>query len=177
MGQQQLTKYIILFLLLINNYAFGQITLKTIGVKFDDTLIFQKKTKFIKSLKIAKDSIVYFKLYSWANNNIRNINIKETDSTILRVGFNYSGKMISHEELLNNNDTLISNGIRYDFDDSTGRLRHIYTYKNGEFDGLFQSFYADGNIETTGLYKKGEKTGVWKYYKKDGTLNYKKSYN
>ena len=47
-------------------------------------------------------------------------------------------------------------------------LKELITYKNGYKDGLYKSFFFDGQIAIKGYYKDGLKHGRWQYYSQKG---------
>ena len=46
----------------------------------------------------------------------------------------------------------------------SGKLWSKQNYKNGEKEGLWETFQDNGQIRYTGNYKNNEKDGLWKYY-------------
>ena len=50
------------------------------------------------------------------------------------------------------------------------------SFKNGEYDGAWVSYYKDGQLDYKGNYKNGEKDGAWVSYHNNGSLNYKGDY-
>jgi hypothetical protein len=61
--------------------------------------------------------------------------------------------------------------IKYFKDGTTVHLRG--DIKDGQFYGDFEEFYANGNLRSTGKYRKGRKVGRWKYYTETGELSEK----
>ena len=44
------------------------------------------------------------------------------------------------------------------------------SFRDGKREGLWFSFYDNGQLEWEGTYKDGKKDGPWVYYNKDGTV-------
>ena len=51
-----------------------------------------------------------------------------------------------------------------------GQLDTAGTYKDGEKDGPQVTFYSNGQLESKGTCKNGEKDGPWFAFKEDGTV-------
>lgn len=47
-----------------------------------------------------------------------------------------------------------------------------YTLKNGKYEGVFKSYFKNGNIEFNGQYLNDKKTGFWQQYNENGDLVY-----
>lgn len=105
----------------------------------------------------------------WPNKSIRGILLRKNDSAYISLSFNYVGKVISQSTYKVHNDSLIADGIDYHFGDN-GILSHIYTYSNGEINGVFRSYYENGVLKSTGEYVNGAEKGVWIYYSKKGIV-------
>ncbi len=48
--------------------------------------------------------------------------------------------------------------------DSSGKLTHIYNYKNDKREGPFKNFYSDGSLQSEGEYRQGELLYSFTYY-------------
>ena len=57
-----------------------------------------------------------------------------------------------------------------------GQLDYKGNYKNGEKDGAWVSYHNNGQLSSKGNYKNGEYDGAWVSYGKNGSLNYKGDY-
>ena len=44
-------------------------------------------------------------------------------------------------------------------------------YKNGKTDGLYESYFKNGQLSSRGKFKNGSMVGKWKFYNDGGTLN------
>ena len=44
------------------------------------------------------------------------------------------------------------------------------TYENGQWQGVYRVWYPNGNLHYTGEYDKGVRVGVWKFYDSTGNL-------
>ncbi len=53
-----------------------------------------------------------------------------------------------------------------------GQTNFVGLAKDGEFYGLSQWWYCNGQPEHAGFRYKGKKFGTWNYYKEDGSLDY-----
>lgn len=95
--------------------------------------------------------------------NVRNgLSVKYyPDSTLAEKG-NYSNDMKEGE------------WIQYH---ENGNLMLKTNYKNGELDGMLESWYFTGKPQFRGSYVKNKKEGPWKIFKPDGTLRYEIVYN
>lgn len=65
--------------------------------------------------------------------------------------------------------------IKYHNDGMTPRLKGEYDF--GRPKGSFTKYFANGNIQETGIYEKGKYLGSMKKYYEDGTLMYEGNYN
>ena len=52
----------------------------------------------------------------------------------------------------------------------------ILKYKSKPFTGKVESHYQNGQLQSKGSFKEGEKDGVWEIYFEDGKLSKKESY-
>ena len=43
-------------------------------------------------------------------------------------------------------------------------MKHKKHYQDGRLDGLWESYYKSGQLDSEGYYKGGEKDGLWKVY-------------
>ena len=43
-------------------------------------------------------------------------------------------------------------------------------YKNGKREGLWESYYRNGQLHTKGHYRKGKREGKWEFYYRNGQL-------
>ena len=57
-----------------------------------------------------------------------------------------------------------------------GQLRWKENYKDGELDGVWESYYGNGQLRERENYKDGEKDGVSESYYENGQLNEKRIY-
>ena len=46
-------------------------------------------------------------------------------------------------------------------------------YKNGKREGLWESYYRNGQLHTKGQYRKGKREGEWEFYYRNGQLECK----
>lgn len=63
--------------------------------------------------------------------------------------------------------------------DENGNLRMTGSYANEDLtqpEGEFTYYYANGNIESKGMYANGVKTGTWHRYHTDGTAKAERNY-
>lgn len=44
------------------------------------------------------------------------------------------------------------------------------SFKNGEYHGLMEAFYDNGNLHLKVKYNEGKVDGLWEYYKENGEL-------
>jgi len=51
-----------------------------------------------------------------------------------------------------------------------GKIASIETMEMGVYQGLYQSFYPDGGVNSVGIYEQDKMVGVWKRYYKNGQL-------
>lgn len=51
------------------------------------------------------------------------------------------------------------------------------TYVNGKWHGVYRVWYPNGNLRYTGEYDNGVRVGVWKFYDSTGTLVNKEDLN
>jgi antitoxin component YwqK of YwqJK toxin-antitoxin module/predicted nucleotidyltransferase len=65
-------------------------------------------------------------------------------------------------------------GIWFEYLD--GKIVSKKEYKNGEYDGIYQVFYENGQIQYDGQTKNNEFVGLWKIYYPNGQLSSKGSY-
>jgi len=56
------------------------------------------------------------------------------------------------------------------FPDDTTRFRTIGSLKDGKWDGLYEDYWANGQLWEKGTYKDGEKDGLWESYHENGQL-------
>ena len=49
-------------------------------------------------------------------------------------------------------------------------------YKNGKREGLWESYYRNGQLHTKGQYRKGKREGEWEFYYRNGQLECKGYY-
>ena len=49
-------------------------------------------------------------------------------------------------------------------------------YKNGKREGLWESYYRNGQLHTKGFYRKGKREGEWEFYFRNGQLECKGTY-
>ncbi len=54
---------------------------------------------------------------------------------------------------------------------NNGQLKSIGKYKNGKKEGLWKTFYVSGGIKSVGNYIDGKKDGVWKTYFVNGEIS------
>ena len=52
---------------------------------------------------------------------------------------------------------------------------HNYGFSEYKY-GKWKNYYSNGNVESTGEYKKNDEIGIWEYYTEDGFLYKKKDY-
>ena len=73
------------------------------------------------------------------------------------------------------------NGVKKEFfkgeNGEEGRIKKEVHYKDGKFDGLFITYFKNGQVESEQLYIKDQKDGLSKYYYDDGKLFYTESYD
>lgn len=58
----------------------------------------------------------------------------------------------------------------------TERIKEELNFKKGLLDGKRFSYYSDGSLKTTGVYKKGEMDGLWQGFDKDGNKMFEVEY-
>ena len=49
-------------------------------------------------------------------------------------------------------------------------------YTNGKREGLWESYYRNGQLHTKGVYRKGKREGEWEFYFRNGQLECKGTY-
>lgn len=139
--------------------------------KIDSTsLTLQKVTEESFSLNYKTKNI--FDATYWANKKIGMLLIPINDTVGLKLGFSYSGILISKSECKIGNGNYIENGKSYRFDDN-GILSHMFTFNNGVMNGEYISYYKNGVVESKGYYVKGDKFGEWEYFNEFGKLSKK----
>ena len=81
----------------------------------------------------------------------------------------------------------VAEGIRREYTPD-GRVEHAWLYKNGILvgegieledgnrEGPWKDYYADGSLKAEGAYAGGKKSGEWKYYYADGKLEQQGKY-
>lgn len=63
----------------------------------------------------------------------------------------------------------IKQGKKY-FDSDSNKISEIYHYskKDNELNGLYESFYLNGSLQTIGWYEKNLPDSIWQYYYENG---------
>ena len=69
-------------------------------------------------------------------------------------------------------------GITQIFDpvNGDGTLVETRTYKDDKKDGLWESYYENGQLQDEGEYKDGKKDGLWEFYNETGLLHSRGNY-
>ncbi len=72
------------------------------------------------------------------------------------------------------------NGIKKEFfegkNGNAGKLKKEIGYKNGNFDGVYKTYFENGQIAIEQIFKEGQKDGLSSYYYDDGKLLYTENY-
>lgn len=145
-----------LFLLLISFTAYSQeVPSDSLMYKFE-----HGKEDFI----IRKGEEKYIIGNLW-NDKLSILYIKKQNNDYYELVFSYSNVLVSKSEVRYDGSKYVKNGLSFKFNED-GNLSHIYTYKNGVYDGLFISYFDDGNIYEKGYYSEGEKKGIWMKFDK-----------
>ena len=64
-----------------------------------------------------------------------------------------------------------------DFKNSNGNIISIVSYdKDGNKDGVWESYDENGTLRTQSFYKNGKRVGEWKMWNEKGELVSKKNY-
>ena len=73
------------------------------------------------------------------------------------------------------------NGVKKEFykgqNGEEGKLKKEVNYKNGMFDGLYITYFENGQVESEQMFIKDQKDGLSKYYYDDGKLFYTENYS
>lgn len=67
------------------------------------------------------------------------------------------------------------NGNLTGYNNEATRVISIH-YTENIRNGLFNQWYSDNHMMTSGLYHEGEPTGVWRFYDKNGILDHIENY-
>jgi hypothetical protein len=60
---------------------------------------------------------------------------------------------------------------------ANGAVREQATYRKGQLDGPYRSYYANGNTREMGHYTAGQRVGKWYFYTRKGKLQEEKAYD
>jgi antitoxin component YwqK of YwqJK toxin-antitoxin module len=160
------TLCVLLFIIIsVNCYSQSN----NIQISINDSLILKKDVAKCKKIEMKSDSNSIIDVLYYQNGLVRNIFLKKGENSYLKLGFSYTGILISQAEYTLLIDKVIPNGPSYHYTDD-GNLSHIYTYLNGELNGTFKSYHSNGIMESIGEYVNGEKKGKWTYYSIKGVL-------
>lgn len=72
----------------------------------------------------------------------------------------------------------IKQGKNY-FDSDSSKVREIYNYSESDtsLNGLYESFYLNGSLQTVGWYKNNQPDSIWTYYYENGRKKAEGNYN
>ena len=172
MERQQQTKkhnYTIILFLLVACKLFAQATNEKVKLVLNDSADCSVTVQSAKSIALSSNDKKVVNMLFWPNHAIRNMLVRQNDSTFLQFSFNYVSALISQKQYIGTEDALIAHGLHYHYTDQ-GTLSHIYTYVKGEMHGNYKSYYPDGVLESSGNYSHGDKKGLWRYYSEKGNL-------
>jgi len=66
--------------------------------------------------------------------------------------------------------------IRYHDDGTLSKVTQKGSYKNGQKDGVWESYHNNGQLSSKVSYLNGNLNGVWEKYRENGQLDFKCSY-
>jgi antitoxin component YwqK of YwqJK toxin-antitoxin module len=178
MGKQKhinLIFFILAFTCFSSSILLAQTTGRDLTVMVNDSVKLNAHIEEYKKLSLLVDKEKIVDISYWPNKSIRGIVLRLNDTSCIKLGFNYVGKIISQAQYKFIGGSLIAEGIHYHFTDD-GILSHIYFYKNGQLDGFYKSYYENGVLESYGEYLNGTKKGTWFYYSKKGAILKKENF-
>jgi len=102
-----------------------------------------------------------------AGNVIEKFTRKKVDFAKEGLSTSYTSTGVKIEEANYKNDTLHGKRVIFDENEKPQTIEH---YDMGEFVGIFQTLYPNGQTKLEGQYTNGAMNGEWKKYYKNGQL-------
>lgn len=128
-----------------------------------------KSGKVLKEAKEEKGELNY--LFYYPEGMLRGEGLlKKGEKTGKWKYYDRMGNLVTEEVFENGKAKEITDFFK------SGKVESITRYKDGEKDGLFESYFYNGKTHTKGWYVKGESQGYWYYYRYDGTIENKVYY-
>lgn len=119
------------------------------------------------SVKYDKQELLSFNL--WDETRIGVLYVKIEGNLFNKLTFSYNRILTSRKEVKLVNGRYIEHGTSYQFNDK-GILNQLYTFKDGILNGIYISYFDNGNINVKGKYLNGEKNGIWEFFNQKGVL-------
>jgi len=124
--------------------------------------------KKIDRLKIIVDSIDYEEknppVEYWPNGHKKIERVGTSQGTFYYKEYNANDTLVHEGQMTNGQRT----GLWISYFPFTGMVSEKVSYKLGQVDGVYESWYRDGKLYMTGQYVEGMKEGLWKEYSDSG---------
>lgn len=183
-----------IYILLLSTLDYHVFSQENVIIDYNDTLHlgFVQRTEDVNEI----DSLYFFsdidlnkKCYKVYYDNTENLLLSQTQygDTSIVLQYYRNGQLFRKDIALNGIELIYEerwckNGQlvrKVDYSEEEMHISNIYCNgnKKNEFiligifpEGVFQSWYENGQLKEIGEYKDGDKIGVWKYYDENGNL-------